>query len=241
MYYKWLTVKQTKLDKSLEYGYRTAGLTLQPVSTLLGMSTCPAATGECIKHCLVSCGRNRLDHAVQARARRMRELNENFPQAIADIMLEIELFQAESKRIGLKPCVRLNVTSDLAWESLAPQVFKRFPELQFYDYTKRIDRIKPFDNRLPKNYHLTYSHNANSNSADCIRLLTYGFNIAMIYRDTMPRSVELAGSVFDCIDGDKHDLRFLDPEGIIVALKYKQAFNRRTGKALAKPKTLCIV
>lgn len=241
MFYKWLTVKQAKLDKSLAYGYRTAGLTLEPASTLLGMSTCPAATGECIKHCLVSCGRNRLDHAKQARARRMRELNENFPQALNDIMLEVELFQLESKRMRLKPCVRLNVTSDLRWESLAPQVFKRFPDLQFYDYTKRIERIKVFDNRLPDNYHLTYSHNANSYPSDCKRLLSFGFNIAMIYRDSLPEVYKFCDMTFDVIDGDLHDLRFLDPKGVIVGLKYKQAFNRRTGKALDKPKSLCVI
>lgn len=49
--------------------------------------------------------------------------------------------------------VRLNTFSDIAWERVIPWMFAMFPDVQFYDYTKRWDRIE----HTPANYALAAS------------------------------------------------------------------------------------
>ena len=47
---------------------------------------------------------------------------------------EIFLFAERCKRQGYRPAVRLNGTSDVNWERF--KIMEKFPEVQFYDYTK---------------------------------------------------------------------------------------------------------
>ena len=69
---------------------------------------------------------------------------------------------------------------------------------------------------LPSNYHLTFSR-TESNWSDCLRVLAAGKNVAAVF-DKVPASYE----GFTVIDGDKHDLRQLDPKGgVIVGLSPK--------------------
>jgi len=77
-----------------------------------------------------------------------------------------------------------------------------------------------FDKELPKNYHLTFSR-SEINHAKSIELLQRGFNVAMVF-DRLPANYE----GFEVINGDKDDLRFLDPKNVIVGLTYK----KMTGK-----------
>jgi len=68
---------------------------------------------------------------------------------------------------------------------------------------------------MPKNYSLTFSR-SETNEADCIRVLEAGGNVAVVFRhkpDTWHG--------FPVIDGDAHDLRHLDPRGVVVALSPK--------------------
>ena len=71
------------------------------------------------------------------------------------------------------------------------------------------------DGKLPKNYSLTFSRKENNQDA-CKRVLSRGGNVAAVFRD-VPEKWE--GKA--CFDGDASDLRFLDPRGVIVALKAK--------------------
>ena len=69
-----------------------------------------------------------------------------------------ELAKLERKAIkrNIKPCVRLNVLSDIKWENIkhdGKTVFELFPNIEFYDYTKNWKRDV---SNIP-NYTLTYS------------------------------------------------------------------------------------
>ena len=44
-----------------------------------------------------------------------------------------------------------------------------------------------------------------------------GINAAVVFRDKLPKTFK----GLPVIDGDKDDLRFLDPEGVVVGLKAK--------------------
>jgi hypothetical protein len=122
--------------------------------------------------------------------------------------------------------IRLNVFSDWQWERQFPWLFETFPEVQFYDYTKHYRRM--FRPR-PANYHLTFSlHEANRHLAPSV--LEAGMNVAVVTPD--PR-----GSLFGrpVIDGDTHDLRFLDPAPVVVGLRPKGTLRRATSQFVQLP------
>ena len=60
-------------------------------------------------------------------------------------------FLKECDRLGKKPALRLNGTSDIDYRKIANE----FPNIQFYDYTKVYNRVSK---EIPKNYHLTISY-----------------------------------------------------------------------------------
>ena len=85
--------------------------------------------------------------------------------------------------------------------------------MQFYDYTKILNRnIKHLNN-----YHLTISRNEINKDVikDIPNNKAYVFNIKR--NDKMIEYYEDK----KVIDGDLHDLRFLDNKNVIVGLRYK--------------------
>ena len=91
-----------------------------------------------------------------------------------------------------------------------------FPDVPFYDYTPNKQRMLDFlDGKLPKNYSLTFSRKEDNELA-CDEIMERGGNIAAVFRD-----IPTAWKGKTCFDGDESDLRFLDPRGVIVALKAK--------------------
>jgi hypothetical protein len=130
-----------------------------------------------------------------------------------DILLLIKKAKAEGKT----PCVRLNGTSDLGWEGLAKSIMEEFSDVQFYDYTKVLPRMKRFcEGKFPKNYHLTFSR-SECNWEDCKIVLSLGGNVASVFYKVLPDNYE----GYKVIDGDLSDLRFLDDKNVIVGLKAK--------------------
>ncbi len=127
---------------------------------------------------------------------------------------------------------------------------EHFPDLTFYDYTKHWWRALGFAKRQildksgkstnrpwPKNYHLTFSMGGfwDEKIKD---LLEQGCNVTMVFdshhgvptsitgplkvRDHAGQSIDLPLPKTPVIYGDEDDLRFLDPPGHIVGLKYKK-------------------
>lgn len=143
---------------------------------------------------------------------------------MVDVVRSIELEIRKSVRIGRKLCVRMNGSSDIAWEAIAcirngvayRSLFLAFPEIEFVDYTKNPLR---FRRQLPANYHLTFSR-SEANEAQAIELLASGVNVAVVFAGDKPETWQ----GFACIDGDEHDLRQLDPRGargFVIALTPK--------------------
>ena len=107
----------------------------------------------------------------------------------------------------------------MQWEGIrledGKNLFERFPDVAFVDYTKIARR---FERALPPNYHLTLSR-SETNEGECLEALTRGINVAVVF-ERKPA----AWHGFECIDGDEHDLRQLDPRGIrgyVIALSPK--------------------
>lgn len=159
------------------------------------------------------------------KARRFMRDRANY---MRDVVRSVELAQDRAKRLERKLCVRLNGSSDIAWESIKcersgaqfPSVIVAFPDVQFVDYTKNPNRLRK---ALPSNYHLTLSR-SETNEAHCLEALSSGHNVAVVFAAKHHGTRPQDWHGFPVIDGDKHDLRHLDPRGprgVVVGLSPK--------------------
>jgi hypothetical protein len=189
-----------------------------------GKNFCPHASAGCIAACLFTAGRGRYRKIAQSRINRSHFFINDRAGFMAQLNKEIGAFVRKCDRQGKLPAVRLNGTSDLAWERLAPSLFRTYDKVQFYDYTKSYNRMLTFlDGRMPSNYHLTFSL-SEVNEAKCLDVLERGGNIAGVFRES-PDSWH----GYPTHDADKHDLRFLDPFGVGVLKMKGRAKHDRTG------------
>lgn len=173
---------------------------------------CPNASKGCSASCLVFAGRGKFGTVKAARSRRT-ELFLNHRDIFFNMLLG-ELFQAQARAMyeGKKICVRLNVLSDIPWENFkvydGKNIFEKFPNVQFYDYTKTVKRMET----NIQNYHLTFSR-SEDNDQKCDVVSSMGKNIAVVF-NKLPKTYK--GK--KVVDGDITDLRFLDPKNVVVGL-----------------------
>ncbi len=218
--YKLLNVdSNAKTVKGRKKGYATGILYLAPAN-LSGYEVCPGSSEGCRSACLNTAGRGKMTKVQEARVRKTKQFFEHKEQFLLDLEKDIERFVNWAIKKDYIPVVRLNGTSDLLWERTSfvgsdgnrySNMMERFPDIQFYDYTKLAGR-----KNLPKNYHLTFSlHEANENRAT--KAVANGMNVAVVFRDGLPKKY-LKLSV---VDGDETDLRFLDKKNRVVGLKAK--------------------
>jgi hypothetical protein len=223
--HSYFTIGNTKTIKGRKRGYKTIILHFLPHKmNTTGINVCPNATKECIESCLNDSGRYRIFKAIKAA--RLRKTDEFLAQralTTSKLAEEIQFYINQTEREGLDLCVRLNGTSDLNWAKQKTTegntLFQTFPGLQFYDYTKSLS-IALGSLKIP-NYDITFSYSG-ENTADCVKLLALGFNIAVAIQN-VKKNDTMGGNFLehDIIDGDVDDLRFLDSKGKIVGLRVK--------------------
>jgi hypothetical protein len=152
------------------------------------------------------------------KAKRFMKDRKNY---MKDVVRSIELAINKANKLGLKLCVRMNGSTDISWEGIACErngiqyrsLMLAFPDIQFVDYTKNAKRL---ERDLPKNYDLTLSR-TEKNDQDVIRIVSSGMaNAAVVFK-----SVPTTWNGLTVINGDEHDLRHLDPKGVIVGLSPK--------------------
>ena len=149
-----------KINKSTKKGFWTYGIHLAPAK-LSGHNVCAWASKGCASACLNTAGRGRMTPIQESRIKKTRWFyneRENFMlQLVKEIGNAIKLAIKKSQT----PCFRLNLTSDLAWESQkfnGVKLMEIFPDVQFYDYTKSVRRMERYlAGKFPPNYHLTFS------------------------------------------------------------------------------------
>lgn len=174
-----------------------------------------AETAKCHEGCLVSAGRGQMSSVQRGRERKTLWYLSDRVGFMDTLINDIMTFRRRQMKSGIKPCVRLNGTSDIMYEKSG--IMEQFPDVQFYDYTKIVKRA--YDN-LPENYHLTLSYSeADPDYAESVykAVLDTGVNMAVVFRNELPDTFR----GLPVIDGDKDDLRFLDPKGVVVGLKAK--------------------
>lgn len=212
-----------KTVKGEDHGYLTGILYLAPAD-ISGRNVCSCSTEGCRFACLNTAGRGAMSAVQQARIRRTNMYYDERERFLAHLVSDIHLLRTRAQGRDLTPCVRLNGTSDLPWERVAPELFTSFHDVQFYDYTKRPGRTP----NLPPNYSLTFSR-SETNEQDCLAELEAGVNVACVFHKLPNQATyTLAGQTYPLVSGDLHDLRFLDPTPAIVALSAKGRARRDT-------------
>jgi len=202
-----LTIQNHKTTKGEAMGYLTGILYLAP-HKLSGVNVCPYATAGCIKSCLNTAGRGAFSNVQTARLKKTQWLLKDRTTFKAQLAKDIQSLEFKAKRLGLVPVVRLNGTSDIRWEIIAPEIFKMFEHITFYDYTKHpVDKRK----KLPVNYKLTYSAHEKITPKEMNDALLVG-NVAVVVASEGLKQTMLKDNKLQAIDGDTHDLRFLDPD-----------------------------
>jgi hypothetical protein len=241
-YPRLFSTENAKAAKASGFGYLNAVHYMAPHDLGGVGNLCSHASAQCIALCLGHYSGQagmvtNLETDTNA-ARESRKLKAQlFMQSRGDYMnrlaRDIIKLDAQAARDGLRLCVRLNGSTDIVWERVSFQIDARtakalrlpeyvgrimtlpqlFPAIQFVEYTKNPTRL----GKAPRNLDLTLSYSG-ANARACVDALLAGHNAAMVFHGGLPAS--FAG--FPVIDGDKHDLRHLDPKGgFIVGLSPK--------------------
>lgn len=228
IYKRLLGTSSTKTLKGEKIGFLTAILYLTPNEDL-----CPLAKlAGCMEGCLYSSGRgafNSVQKARQAKTAFWYEQRQSFLMSLcADIW---DLMDAANRK-NQKLLVRLNGTSDIAWENYeviyGRTIFSLFPNVQFYDYTKHPSRN--LEGKTVGNYDLTYSFSSITPKPISIKGLTNPNNsrVAVVFqkKEDIPSSFRS----WEVIDGDDTDVRHIEPKNVVVALYAKgKAKNDQSG------------
>ena len=240
------SVDSPKAIKAGDYGWLN-GIHYMAPHTLAGVGNlCSHSTAPCRALCLgehsgqagMAKGRKLNSVRLSRRVKARRFMRERIAY-MREFVKQIEQLERKAKRKSLKLAIRPNGSTDIGFEGVACErmiqaatdstgaivmqairyrnVMEAFPDLQFVDYTKNPRR---FDRPLPANYSLTFSR-SESNEADCIRLLRRGFNVAVVFGVAKDAPLPATWQGFPVIDGDQHDLRHLDPKGVVVGLRPK--------------------
>lgn len=209
-----LTTSNTKVLKGAGKGYMTFILHLSPADSS-GYEVCLKRTPGCTDACLNYAGRGQMNSVQKGRLRKTKLYHENRPEFMARLTKDIEAAIRRAAKHDVTPCVRLNGTSDIPWERVridGKNIFEMFPDVQFYDYTKMLNRkVAAY-----RNYHLTFSK-ADGNDRDVARAIAQGLNVAVVFAGELPESY----LGLPVVSGDDDDLRFLDPSRCIVGLTAK--------------------
>lgn len=222
-----LGVDNAKTVKGEELGYLTGILYLMPTDAL-----CPSSRiAGCREACLVTAGRAAFTPGIgAARAGRTAFWEADQANFMRLLVLEITALVKRAIKEGKLACVRLNGTSDIDWSRvICPDtgltLFELFPDCQFYDYTKQPSIIRKA--QAVANWNVTASYSgANAHYADQITAAArqYGANLSVVFSGPLPET--FLG--LQVINGDEHDLRFLDPKHCVVGLKAKGQAKRDT-------------
>ena len=206
---KLLTTANFKTVKGEKLGVLTGILYLAPAK-ISGYEVCPRRSAGCTAACLYTAGMGAFSNVQQARINKTKMYFEDRPNFLFQLEKDIKALVKKANKLNMKPAIRLNGTSDINWMSSG--IMDKFPDVQFYDYTKVLRRLK---DKIPTNYNITFSKSEDNNS-ECETALELGFNVAAVFKNLpqqyMGRQV---------INGDETDVRFADGKGVVIGLTAK--------------------
>ena len=216
-----LTQGNSKIVKGEKLGYITKGIHFAPAN-LSGFEVCQWRSKGCTMSCLNTAGRGQMQRTQDSRIAKTKLFFNQQVDFLAKLSKEISSSIKSATKKGMKSVFRLNLTSDIAWESVffnedqPKTIFDKFSSTQFYDYTKSFKRMAQYlgkHKEFPSNYHLTFSL-SETNQKLGEMVLEMGGNVAVVFRKQLPKTWK----GYEVVNGDENDLRFLDKKGVVVGL-----------------------
>jgi len=193
------SLSNTKIAKTQkEYNpfkrpFRISSLSLYPNDEI-----CPGSLlADCQEACLRSAGYGKFKNVREGRQKKT-DLWLSDPDQFLDIYTrELGNFQKLCDNHNVKAVHRANTISDIDWENYGvPQLF---PNMFFYDYTKRAHRLT----RTPDNYKLMFSFSGVQKYQNQVKAaIKTDAPISAVFNGPFPD--EFLGR--EVIDGDKSDL-----------------------------------
>ncbi len=216
-----------KLAKDTGKGYLTSILYL--ASGQYDSRLCPAA-GVCKQAALGLClvlnsGRTAMSQGkdfgpAAAKIKRTQSYFAN-PEAFkSGLRKELQALERRAVKAGLKPACRLNGGSDLDWTD----IYNEFPNIQFWEYTKRPDLAIKLS--VIPNVSVTYSYSERTTDRILSLISAAKINMAVVFETKRGKPLPGQFKGMAVIDGDKSDLRFNDVKGVCIGLRFKAAANR---------------
>ena len=237
-YPRIFSTDSAKAAKGVNFGYLNAIQYMSPSRSGGHGNLCSHASRHCIELCLgkysgqaamvldLEGGLNSVRLSRANKARLFMTDRQNYLEQIAKAIFRLIIV---AQLLGLKLVIRLNGSTDIAyerikftWDGQRVTLFELFPTVQFVDYTKNPTRL--YSPTRPANLSLTLSYSGD-NITECLRALAAGHNVAVVFGTAVLPDRFFGHRV---ISGDLHDLRHLDPRGVVVGLTPKGAKAKRT-------------
>ena len=225
--YLGAVAQSAKLRHSLYHKVSTYGIYLASAD-LSGFNVCPNSE-YCKDNCLNGSGHNMADRLSKkdtidrSRTIKTRLLFANKEVFMRIMIHEIEKERKKAENNGTFFSIRLNCTSDInpiAFTLNGKNILEIFPDIQFYDYTKVLNRIALA--KKYSNYDITWSIDGSEKNREIgLELLKNGGRVAVVYGENdMPKT----WYGYECCNGDETDYR---PSDIapVCALKFKKTAN----------------
>jgi hypothetical protein len=209
-------------------------------SDLSGNNVCAMATKECIAGCLNTSGRAKMNKSyamiMNARINKTKFFYSDRELFNSMLFNEVKNAYNRTTKKGKEFAVRLNGTSDLSpvlFKDNSKNILEAFPQVQFYDYTKILNRIAL--TQKYSNYDLTFSFTG-YNWNDCLVALQNNVRVAVIFNVGKNQDLPATFNGFQVIDGDKYDYRPLDEKNVIVGLRWKSIKDKETNEQIKNSK-----
>jgi len=200
---------QQKENTFFDKPVRMASLSMHPDPLICAGSK----SAGCMPACLKGAGLAAVyDSVNKARQQKTDFWHADQSSFLTQLTRELSNFKKLCDRNNLQGVVRLNVLSDIAWEQFGiPQAF---PNLFFYDYTKRAKRL----GNTPDNYKLMFSYSDRPQYQKQVAMaLPTGVPVAVVFKNRVP--AEYLGR--PVIDGDLSDLDNVLAGPVVVGLTAK--------------------
>jgi len=215
----------SKIIKGEKFNEHTFIVYLAP-SNQSGYNVCSGSTIECVNACLDKSGQNKINtngNIDRARIEKTKLFFENRDLFCGLLFGEIHKAKQKAIKQGFNFSVRINGTSDIdirLFNFKGVNILNEFNDVQFYDYTKVLNRFTKIN---ANNYDMTASFSGH-NMIECINILSQNLGrVAMVFEGKiLPKTF----MNFEVIDGDISDIRYKDNKGVIVGLKFKKVRNK---------------
>lgn len=218
--------KIAKTQKKEKVQTRVASLSLYPNHIICAGSK---AAG-CMEACLKSAGMGVFSNVEAGRKAKTEYYLNDQEGFLAQLRAELSNFDKLCKRTGSVGVVRLNTISDIAWEN--HQIPQDFPDLTFYDYTKRVRRL----GKTPENYKLMFSYSGVPSYRNQVEQMPDGYPMAVVFHKRLP--THFMGR--EVIDGDKSDLDNLRSGHVVVGLLAKGKAKKDTSGFVVDPDVIAV-